>query len=105
MQVEKKLYLNFQVAQDLLINIVCVSGEGFFYWEEENRKYYLSGYVDRIILTSRTIDVNHKLSHLIASANQKQFDKEGNPDFVFYITYYPRTTDYNMDQVIVGQTY
>jgi len=59
---DKELFLNFQTSQDLLINIVSVYGKGFFRWEEENRKYHLSGSDDRLTLTSGTQDVNHKLS-------------------------------------------
>ena len=104
LQANKELFLNFQTTQDLLINIVCVSGEGFFRWEEENRKYYLSYSGDRLTLTSGTQNINYKLSSLVAKANQVKSHKIENSLFVFYITYYPRTTYYNMDQVKVGRS-
>ena len=31
---DKKLNINFETTQDFLINIVDVSGSGYFYWEE-----------------------------------------------------------------------
>ena len=101
---DKELFLNFQTTQDLLINIVCVYGKGFFRWEEENRKYHLSGFDDRLTLTSGTQNVNHKLSSLVARANPVHIYTQYNSDFVFYITHYPRITDYNMDQVKVGRS-
>ena len=101
---QKQLYLNFQTTQDLLINIVCVSGEGFFHWEEEDRKYHLLGYEDRITLTSGTSNYDNLLTHLVAEANQYQWNKRDNSGFVFYITYYPRNPEYNMDQVKPGRS-
>ena len=100
----KQLYLNFQTTQDLLINIVCVSGEGFFRWEEENRKYHLSGFGDRITLTSGTDNYDNVLSHLIAESSQYQWNKLDNSGFVFYITYYPRNPEYSIDQVKAGRS-
>ena len=101
---QKQLHLNFQTTQDLLINIVCVSGEGFFSWEEENRKYHLSGFGDRLTLTSGTNNYEHLLSNLIAEANQYQWNKLDNSGFVFYITYYPRNPEYSIDQVKAGRS-
>ena len=101
---QKQLYLNFQTTQDLLINIVCVSGDGFFRWEEENRKYHLSGFGDRLTLTSGTSNYEHLLSHLIAEASQYQWNKLDNSGFVFYITYYPRNSEYSIDQVKAGRS-
>ena len=96
--------MNFQTTQDLLINIVCVSGEGFFRWEEENRKYHLSGFGDRITLTSGTNNYDNVLSHLIAESSQYQWNKLDNSGFVFYITYYPRNPEYSIDQVKAGRS-
>ena len=104
LQAQKQLYLNFQTTQDLLINIVCVSGDGFFRWEEENRKYHLSGFGDRLTLTSGTSNVDHLLSHLVAESSQYQWNKLDNSGFVFYITYYPRNPEYSIDQVKAGRS-
>ena len=104
LQSKKNLFLNFQTTQDLLINIACVSGEGFFRWDGENRKYHLSGSDDRLTLTSGTHNNSLKLSSLIATANDIQPNKLDDSGFVFYITHYPRTSSYNMDQVKVGRS-
>ena len=104
LQSKKELHLNFQTTQDLLINIACVSGEGFFRWDGENRKYHLSGSDDRLSLTSGTQNNALKLSSLIATASEFQPNRLDDSGFVFYITHYPRTSNYNMDQVKVGRS-
>jgi len=75
---QKQLFLNFQTAQDLLINIECISGDGYFHWEEGNRKYHLSGFGDRLTLTSGTTNYEHLLSHLVAESRQYQWNKLDN---------------------------
>ena len=104
LQSKKELLLNFQTTQDLLINIACVSGEGYFHWDGENRKYHLSGSDDRLSLTSGTQNNALKLSSLIATASEFQPNRLDDSGFVFYITHYPRTSNYNMDQVKVGRS-
>jgi len=105
LQSGNKLSLNFQTTQDLLINIVCVSGEGFFQWEEEKvRKYHLFGKDDTLTLTSGTNITEDKLSSLVAESSTYNWYKSDNSGFVFYITYYPRNSEYNIDQVKPGRS-
>ena len=105
LQSSNKLHLNFQTTQDLLINIVCVSGEGFFQWEEENiKKYHLFGKDDRVTLTSGTNRTEDKLNSLVAESSTFNWYKSDNSGFVFYITYYPRNNEYNIDQVKPGRS-
>ena len=105
LQSSNKLSLNFQTTQDLLINIVCVSGEGSFQWEEEKfRKYHLFGNNDRLTLTSGTNSSEDKLSSLVAESSSFNWYKGDNSGFVFYITYYPRNNEYNIDQVKAGRS-
>ena len=62
-----KVKFNFETSQDLLINLVCVSGNGMLNWENErenNIYYYLSGYEDRLTLTSGTDIAEDTLSSL-----------------------------------------
>ena len=97
------MQLNFEEKHDLLINIVSVSGEGYFYWEDEKlRKFYLSGEGDRLSLTAKRYSNSTKL---IAQSTQyvwtNSTDKSG---FVFYITHYPRNSEYNMDLVKAGRS-
>ena len=100
---DKELQLNFEEQHDLLINIVSVSGEGYFYWEDEKiRKFYLSGEGDRLSLTAQGHSNSTKL---IAQSTEyvwsNSTDKSG---FVFYITHYPRNSEYNIDQVKAGRS-
>ena len=105
LQSGNNLHLNFQTTQDLLINIVCVSGEGFFQWEEENvRKYHLFGKDDRITLTSGTNRTEDRLNSLVAESSTYNWYKSDNSGFIFYITYYPRNSEYNIDQVKAGRS-
>ena len=101
----KTIELNFETTKDLLINIVSLSGEGAFYWnttEEDFMQYYLNGFEDRLTLTSATSVEKNKLSHLIARS-QTFVENNKIPGFVFYMTFYPRNNDYNIDQLKVGR--
>jgi hypothetical protein len=62
--------LNFVTTQDLLLNIVSLSGTGQFYWNdfENRRNYYLSGYDDRLSLTTFTEDLETKLAPLMVES-------------------------------------
>jgi hypothetical protein len=100
---DKELNLNFEEKHDLLINIVSVAGEGYFYWQDEKiRKFHLNGEGDRLSLTAKGHSINTKL---IAQSTQyiwmNSTDKAG---FVFYITHYPRNSEYNIDQVKAGRS-
>ena len=94
--------LNFLTTQDLLLNIVSVSGTGHFFWKENKakpRKYYLEGLNDRLSLTTFTNDNDKKLAPLAAeSLVTTDIQKEG---FIFYITYYPRSY---IDQIREGRS-
>ena len=92
----QKINLNFATTKDLLLNIVSIEGEGDFYWggkiEGEEIKYYLSGFEDRLSLTTFTEEKEEKLSAL---------NVESNGLFIFYITYYPRSS---LDQLKADRT-
>jgi len=94
---ENKINLNFVTTKDLLLNIVCISGLGAFYWADEKesgKRYLLEGYDDKMSLTTFTSDDETKLASLIVeSSTFSQILKGG---FIFYITYYPRN---NIDQL------
>ena len=94
---ENKINLNFVTTKDLLLNIVCISGLGAFYWADEKdngNKYLLEGYDDKMSLTTYTTDDETKLASLIVeSSTFSQILKGG---FIFYITFYPRN---NIDQL------
>ena len=101
----KQLYFNFQSTQDYLINIFCVSGEGSFHWDDEpNKKFHLYEYNDRLTITSGTKKEENKFSHLVASSSEYNWYKNDNSGFVFYITYYPRNSEHNFDQVKEGRS-
>jgi len=91
--------LNFMTTQDLLINIVSVSGMATIYWNDDIEKiknYYLSGDGDRLSLTAFTEDQEKKLAPLMVDSFEEK--KEG---FIFYISYYPRNT---IDQLSQGRS-
>jgi hypothetical protein len=104
-QTNKQLYLNFQTTQDYLINIFCVSGEGSFHWEDEaNKKFHLFEYNDRLTLTSGIKKEENNFARLIATSSEYNWYKNDNSGFVFYITYYPRSSEHNFDQVKEGRS-
>ena len=98
-----QLNLNFEERHDLLINIVSVSGEGYFYWEDEKlRKFYLSGEGDRLSLTAQGHSAKTKL--VAQSTEYVWTNSTDQSGFVFYITHYPRNGEYNIDQVKAGRS-
>ena len=104
---ENKIFFNFETSQDLLINVFTISGDGRFYWEledEKNIRYYLNGFGDRLSLTSGTYERENSLSKLVAESTTFTIFEEDNSGFVFYITFYPRNNEYNMDQIKIGRS-
>ena len=93
--------LHFETTQDLLLNIVGVSGIGGFYWdteEERHKKFYLNSFGDRLSLTTNimTRDREKRLAPLKIKP-----DSPNTPGgFIFYITYYPRS---HIDQLRRGR--
>ena len=93
--------LHFETTQDLLLNIVGVSGLGGFYWdteEERHKKFYLNSFGDRLSLTTNimTRDREKRLAPLKIKP-----DSPNTPGgFIFYITYYPRS---HIDQLREGR--
>ena len=99
-----KINLNFKTSQDLLLNIVSISGEGYFQWESktnnENKKFYLNGFEDRYSLTTFTDNEDEKLTSLQVCPNEVN----PNSNFIFYISYYPRNSNYTVDQLKSGRS-
>ena len=97
-----EINLKFLTTQDLLLNIVGVSGEGYFHWGNENSEdkiYYMNQYNDRLTLTTKTDDENNKLAPL--KVKSLTIDEQLKPGgFIFYITYYPRSY---IDQLKAGR--
>ena len=104
---ENKIQFNFETSNDLLINIVSTSGSGSFYWatgKNDDIRYYLNDFEDRLTLTSGTEDNIDKYANLVVQSStftEPDLDKSG---FVFYITYYPRNPEYSIDQVKAGRS-
>ena len=59
----QKFILNFPTDYKSMVNIICVGGEGKFYWEseEKNKYYYLKGREDRLSISSTKSYQDHKL--------------------------------------------
>ena len=103
---DKRILFNFETSQDLLINIVSISGNGYFFWEKEedqNINYYLNGFEDRLTLTSGIYEKDHKLSKLVAQSTVFTMFQPDDSGFVFYVSFYPRNAYYNIDQLKVGR--
>ena len=103
---DQSLNFLFETTKDLLINIVSIAGEGYFYWgteQEDNNLYHLSRYADRLTLTSGTQIVDNKLTFLTAKPFITDEEKKKG-GFIFYMTFYPRNGEENVDQVKVGRS-
>ena len=103
---DKRILFNFETTQDLLINIVSISGSGYFFWEseeEQNINYYLNGFEDRLTLTSGVYEKEHKISKLVVQSTVFTMFEPDDSGFVFYVTFYPRNAYYNIDQLKVGR--
>ena len=104
---DKKCYFKFETSQDLLINIVSISGDGYFIWEKEEQndiRYILSGFEDRLTLTSGTSDEENQLSRLVAQSTTFTIFEKDESGFVFYVSFYPRNHFANIDQVKIGRS-
>ena len=104
---QDQIEFNFETRKDLLINIVSLSGEGNFFWDSDKEneiKYYLDGYEDRLTLTTGTNIVNNRLCHLKAVSTTFLDNLEDKSGFVFYMTFYPRNDEYSIDQLKVGRS-
>ena len=101
----KTILFNFETTKDLLINFVSISGTGNFYWEDDakfEKRYFMTGFEDRLTLTSG--DFKHSLKKLVAQATTATAYEPDDSGFVFYISFYPRNTFHNIDQVKVGRS-
>ena len=104
---EKKIQFNFETSKDLLINIVSISGSGSFYWgtgKNEEIKYYLNDFEDRLTLTSGIEDDIDKYANLIVQSSTFTDPEINKSGFTFYMTFYPRNNNYNIDQVKIGRS-
>ena len=104
---KNKLNFNFNLDQDLSINIVSISEEGYFHWESktnnEEKKYYLNGFEDRLLLSSYSKEVEkEKSSSLII--NKPESALKNNSGFIFYMTYNPRNYNNIVDKIKLGTT-
>ena len=88
-------------TKNLLINVVSVTGTGVVYWEGQGGYYFnLHGVDDRLSLTTGNSNTINKLCF----ENTTEAENEKDPGFLFYLTYYPRTVDYNCDQLKIGKS-
>ena len=94
---EQSININFIGTDNVLLNIISLSGSGKFHFEDislEDREYYLNGLNDRLSLTSFTKEKENKISSLkVESLTSNDVQKEG---FIFYITYYPSNYIYQI---------
>ena len=102
-----KIMINFETSKDLLINIVGINGGGYFNWDtdkEKNINYYIYGFEDRLTLISGAEIADNRLSCLVALSTTFSWFEGDKSGIFFYVIFYPRRMDYNMDQFKAGRT-
>ena len=87
-----EMAFNFPENYMELVNIRCVGGSGEIYWDNnKNKKYYLKGRDDRLIITSSRSNKEHKLK--MKSTGTWDFD------FVVIVKYNIRNNEANFDSL------
>ena len=84
----EKVNFNFVSTQDILVNIVRVSGKGSFYWDDEkekDKKYYLLESNNRLCLSASSNSIKKNIVPL------KVESKDEKDRFIFYLSYHPMT--------------
>ena len=96
------LKLNFISISSLILNIVVLNGEANIFWENyPNEIYNLRGSGDRLSLISDE-KINKKL---IINPIKKSINNLSSqePSFIFYISYYTRNYEINVDKIPNGK--
>ena len=100
----------FTTNEDLIINLIAISGEGEVFWEtDDDVKYYIRGKDDRLALTS-TIDNKSDLERVYSKLMIKNHNWESIkytakcPGFAFYLSYLLRTQKINFDELVPGKS-
>ena len=110
----ESITLKFITRKPLLINIVSLYGSSILYFEDEKEvQYALRGRDDRISLAipqnnnqeSYLVvkNTNYKKERLLLQDEQDKQEIE-KPQIAFYIEYYVRSTELNLDEIYLGKT-
>ena len=109
---DNKMKFSFIYKEDFLINFVSILGEANIYWEDEEQKnisYYLRGRDDHLSLASPPLKENNNSvynSLIIKNCNISSYNKSQIPGaFIFYMTFYLRTSEINFDRLGFGKSF
>ena len=101
---KNKLTLNFMPTKSMLINVVPVSGSGIIYIKGKREFYFnINDVDDRLSLTFGN-STQDNITNKLCFENTAETTNEINPGFLFYLTYYPRTIDYNCELISIGKS-
>ena len=103
---EKNLKFNFETTKDLYINIVSISGEGYFHWDSKinniTKKYYLNGFENRLSLSTYSNLEEEKSSLLKIEVPESIYNNKDNPGFIFYMKLLPRNVNNIIEEIKPG---
>ena len=98
---DKELIFEFNEKDSLMLNFVGLFGNAKIYWKDEENITYHLGRNERLSLTSSNIkqkqNDNSKNIIIIENLNEK--------GFIFYITYYLRSSKINFDQLFFDNSF
>ena len=94
--------LQFNNEEDIVANLVCISGNAELYWYyDDSTKYQLNGYGDRLTITSGQ---KHSSSKLVITSKNTNSTAMLDAGFVFYVFYYLRNPEINFDEAFTGKS-
>ena len=98
---DKELIFEFNEKDSLMLNFVALFGSAKIYWKDEENITYHIGRNERLSLTSSNIkqkqNDNSKNIIIIENLNEK--------GFIFYITYYLRSSEIVFDQIFLDNSF
>ena len=106
------LKFTFINTDDFMINLVSILGGANIYWEddEENKVYQIRGRDDRLSLTCPSVKQYYQdtkyLTLTIENRNITSHSDSQIPDaFIFYLTFYFRSSKNNLDKFNLGKSF
>ena len=111
-----QLYINsldemrfkFNPNDELMINLVSLNGTALVYWEDEKEKnviHKLRGRDDRLSITTPHAREGDQLNTLVIKNLNPSMIFYSVSGFIFYTTFYLRSTQINFDQLSFGKSF
>ena len=107
----ENITFSFNPKDELMINLISLRGTADIFWGDEKNKnitHRLRGRDDRLSLTSPPVKVGKQDYNLlvIKNLNPSSHLKSQTPEgFLFYITFYLRSSLINFDELILGKSF